>query len=84
MVFTVSMPAGELGAADHRGIRRAFAVFAVARGTLLRVDGCALRGRAASGRQAGAVGQDADVPGRDLCGIDGLAEIGPCRQTAEN
>src|SRR5262245_25254635 len=62
-------------AADHRGIDPALTVYAVAHGALLRVDGRALGGRTAAGRQASAVRQDADVPGSDLCRIDRLSKI---------
>src|SRR4029453_13553709 len=62
-------------AADHRGIDPALAVYAVAHGALLRVDGRALGGRTAAWRQAGAIRQDADVPGRDLGRINRLSKV---------
>src|SRR6266851_2697984 len=64
-------------AAHDRGGNPALAPFAVAHRALLREDALALRGRAATGRQAGSVGQDADVPGSDVGRIYRPAEVGP-------
>src|SRR5262249_59635248 len=79
----------ELRWGDQRQItgRRLHPVLAVADRAFLRVDRSTLRRRTAAGRQAGAVGQDIDVPGGDIGLADWLAEarrFGDRRAPAEN
>ena len=62
--------------ADQRVVGPAGALLAVTGLALAGVDRLALRRRSAAGRQTGAVGPDADVPGREIGGRDRLAEAG--------